>query len=368
MIKNKNVAILGIIIIVILISILMVVNQQQGEHAGVPEVDPIKIGVITPLSGTSVYWGNSTVVGINLASQELAKENVDTKFIFEDGQLDAHAALSAAQKLVTVDGVTAIYSEFAPAAISVTSFTKDRDVIHIYDAAPVSPLVESENVYKSYLDFETSCREVSQLLRSRGIERVGVLKAGLEFGELCKNGIVDVYGSNAFIESYNVGDNDFATPLAKLQDHSVQAIFNATLQPDTLASLQDIESLDMDITFVALSEMFPEDIIDEYSPLLEGSILFGLPQVSEDFIDQINTAFPDAHIANYHAAALGYMHAKQLAYAFNSCGTGNLECVREYLDTTPPDPVIQFQGFDNHVAKFDTLIQEFKDGRLVDIR
>ncbi len=113
--KNKA------IIILIMIGIIIIGLHYFTAKQGTSTKNQITIGVITPLTGGVAYWGESAQTGIELAKKDLTKEGIQANVIVEDGQLNAAIALSAAQKLVSIDKVQAIYAEFNPAAISVSS-------------------------------------------------------------------------------------------------------------------------------------------------------------------------------------------------------------------------------------------------------
>ncbi len=345
--------------ILIIVGAILVSIQKRGSDTA------IKIGVITPLTGDSAYWGSSTRKGFELAEKELRNEGLDVKFIFEDGQLDPKTALNAAQKLVTIDSVDAIYSEFNPAAIAVTSFLKDKPIIHLYDAAPVSPLQESDNAYKTYLDYEVNCQSVAEILEHRGIERIGILKMNLEFGELCLKGVKNVFPT-AYVENYDVGTTDFRTSLEKLKTKSVQAIVNVAFPQETLIPIRQMSQLGIKVPYVAMTEMFPVPVIEEYKQLLDGVITIGFPPVTEDYKKKFKMTFPGNFIEDEHAAALAYLHGRQLAKALHTCGK-KVVCAKEILDNAPADPIIDFRGFHNRVAAFGTEFLEWKDGEFIPI-
>ncbi|AKM83894.1 TPA: hypothetical protein DCZ46_00985 [Candidatus Campbellbacteria bacterium] len=352
---------LVVLVIIVLILIFAFNNFKSDDSL-------IKVGVITPLTGGVAYWGESTKMGIELAQKDLAEEGINVEFVIEDGQLDPKVALSSAQKLVNINGVNAIYSEFNPAAIAVSSFLKDKNVLHLYNAAPVSPLQEGQNIYKTYLDYEKSCGETASLIKNRGISKVGVLKMNLEFGDLCLSGIKNVFGeNNVLVEEYNAGETDFKTHLLKIKSDDIGAVFNISFQPETLASLKNMREMGIDSTFVGLSEIISPDIIEDYSELLENSVMFGLPTVSAEFVEKINAEFPGKTVGSYQAIAQAYFHTKQMVNALDDC-ENDMSCVVKKMDKTKAESLIGFVGFNNHIAEFETLIQEWKGGKLVDIK
>ena len=349
--------IIGVVVLVIVIVGVLTSSEQVDEQVA-------RIGVITPLTGGAGYWAESSVLGVELAKRDLAAAGITVEFVIEDGALDPKMALSAAQKLVEVDKVDALYSEFNPAAIAVTSYAKNRDVLHLYDAASVSPLADDEYVYKTYIDYTTSCNRAATLAKNRGVERMGVLEIGQEIGVLCRDGVQQVFGTSTYVETYQVGDTDFRSQLTKLKSHDVQAVINVSFQPETLASLRQVRELDPDLLFLGVSDAVSPDIVDEYGDFLEGAIMFGLPAVSDEFRALVDTV---GEVSDYSAAALAYIHTKQLAEVLHACAD-DLICARNKLGEAKPEPFAGFLGFTDRVAGFDVRIVEWKDGQFVDIK
>ncbi len=332
-----------------------------------PESNALKVGIISPLTGNSAYWGESTLIGMRLAEAELKMEGINIDFIIEDGKLDPATALSAAQKLVNVDGVTAIFSEFNPASISVASFLKGKNVFHLYNAASISPLDSGTNNFKTYLDYEMSCKETAQYIKDhKNVKRVGVLKMNLEPLELCLKGIQSVFGSDAVVESYDPSATDFRVELTKLDKAKVDAIFHASFQQQTLISLKEMQRLNMKELFVGLTETITPGIILEYKTLIEGDIFFGLPPVSEELAALIKSASSNKDVGSYNAAGLAYVHLVQIGHALAKCGS--TICIEKEMSESIPNPEIGFQGFNNRIAEFDVLISEWENGKFVSVK
>lgn len=353
---------LKIILSVVVILILAIILISRSN-------DQIKIGVVSPLTGGAAYWGESSLVGIELAKKDLQSEGINIEVVPEDGQLDPNVALSAAQKLVNVDGVDVIYSEFNPASIAVSSFLKDKDVFHLYDSAAASPLDEGPYNFKTYLDYRDSCGDVSQYIKDNdSVARVGVLKMNLEHGNLCVEGIKEVFGEeNVFVEEYNPGVTDFRTSILKINSQGVGAIFHASFQPETLASLKQLDELGINKLFIGLSETITPDVVGEYDRLIQNDVFFGLPEVRKDLRDLIVEMNNGEPVADYNAAALAYIHISQLGRALDECGDNN-ECVSDYLSNTEPVESIGFEGFENRIAVFKNQIVRFVGGEFVDIQ
>lgn len=253
----------------------------------------------------------------------------------------------------------AIYSEYNPGAIAVGSFLEDKEVLNIYVAGVVSPL-ENDYTYKTYIDYKQGCKEISETLKDKGIKKIGMLKVNQEFAELCKIGLKEVY-PDLVVESYNPGETNLRTALLKLTSEDSEAIVNVAFPDDTLTSIRQLRELGSDIIYAGVSDGIPFSLIEEKSPLLDNIIVFGMPDVSEEFALNVGE-----EVLAYPPYALGYLHTKQIVRALVECDK-DLVCSMQELDSSKPDSIIGFQGFNDRVAIFDMPIQEWNGNEFVDI-
>jgi branched-chain amino acid transport system substrate-binding protein len=344
--KKSWMWVIGIVLFLAIIAVLYYNNQ--------PKEEAIKIGIITDLTGPAAYWGESTRVGAELAAQDLKKEGYDVQLIYEDYQPDASKALTSAQKLVNVDNVDAIYAEFNPAAISVASFVKDKNILFVYDAAVTSPLKDSLLAYKTYLDYKEGCRQISKKFKEKGISKIGVLKVNLEFGELCLDGVREVYGEQAYFESYNLGDQDFKTQLLKLNNNGVGAVINVGFEGDTLNTLKTIKEQGLNIKYGTVDDTITKQVTDLYNNELNGSWSFGFAQVSPEFSQRIS----ENKLSTEYGAAITYTHIKPMVKAAVDCNKDK-NCIIKNMDESKADNTIGFNGFSEHIANLDMQIKTY---------
>lgn len=364
--QRNTAVIIAIVLLVILIGYNIFKNSDSASSKSA-----VKIGVITDLSKDFAYWGESTKAGMELAKKELDQEGFPVEFVIEDAQLDPRKSLDAAKKLVNVSKVDAVYSELNPTAASVSSFVKNFNTINIYNDAPVSLLRQGSNIYKTHIDYEEGCQRAAGLLQQRGVQKVGVLKINLEVGDLCEQGIRKVFRDKAFAQPYDPGTSDFGPHLLKLKKENIQALFNISPPKETFASLKNSRELGVNVTFVGALESASPEIIKQNSSFLEGTIFFGFsPSLlpgGAGFEEKLKKEFPDKNVSSYAAAALVYIHSKQLVRTFKECNKDQ-ECVKVKMEQAPADPSLGFMGFVNRAAKFNISVQEWKNGQFVEIK
>ncbi len=340
-----------ILILIVLTTVIGCTTQTSVTNttANTPQ-DSIKIGIITDLSGPASYWGESTRFGASLAQEELNNQGYDVTLVFETYPLDAKDALSAAQKLLSVDNVDAIYSEFNPGAIAVSSLIKGLPVLHVYDAAVVSPLENAPYTYKTYLDYQAGCKELAQRFKDEGVAKMGVLKIGLEAGELCLTGVKEVYDMPV-VEFYELGDQDFRTQFLRFKDSKVEAVINVGFEGDTLNSLKVIKEQDLKIRYGTVEDTITTQVIDQYQNELKGSLTFGFVEVNPEFRTRMN----GSELSTEYGAALAYTHIQQMVHAVSECDADHA-CIINSMDAAMPDATIGFKGFKDHIAILETQV------------
>jgi len=342
-----------VLAVVVLVLIVVFVSLNQNK---VNAVD-INIGVITDLTGPAAYWGESTRIGAEIAEQELEEEGYNVNLIFEDYQLDTTKALNAGQKLVNIDGVDAIYAEFNPAAIALGSFLADKDVLLVYDAAPVSPLAENLKAHKTYLDYREGCKLVAERFQGQGIEKIGVLKGNWEPGELCLEGVREIYGNDTISESYNLGDIDFRTQVLKLKSAGAGAVINTAFEGDTLNTLKALQELQFDVPYGTVDDTITENVKEKYPKELVRAVSFGFRDVEQSFAQKIDRA-GGAELATDYAAAIAYTHIKQIVKALDKCEK-DVTCANDLISQSDADSTIGFVGFTDRIADLEMNIKEY---------
>jgi ABC-type branched-subunit amino acid transport system substrate-binding protein len=337
-----------IAIVLVIIVLAVIFDDKEKDNS------TIKIGVVTDLTGPAAYWGESTRVGADILKKELVAQGKNIDFIFEDYALDPSKAISGAQKLVNVDKVNTLYIEFNPGVIATASFLKDKEIPYIYDAAITSPLKENILAYKTYLDNQVGCKQIAQKFKDEGVTKIGMLKMNLEAAELCENGVKEVYGDNVISEGYNPGTTDFRTQILKISNAGAGAVINMAFEGDSLNTLKVIKDYGYKLRYGTVDDSITQSVLDSYKNELKGAWTFGFNAPSSDFQSKIK----DYKLATPYAAALAYTHLKQLTGAIDKCGTDN-KCIVKFLDQSPADPTIGFQGYKNHIADLIMAIKEY---------
>lgn len=351
MVGSKS-AVIALIAVAAAFAVLLAASHSFSPTGEAVASDrPVRIGIVTDLSGPASYWGRSTQGGAQLAAEELNGKGIRTELVFEDYKLNSKSALTAAQKLTEIDGVDALYVEFNPATVPVASYAKDKGIIYVLDSAAVSVVNTSLLAFKTYTDYEAGCRGVAQAFKRDGLAQVGVLKGNMEFGDQCLQGVREVY-PKAIFESYNVGDEDLSTQVAKLNANGAEAIIHPGFEGEVLAALKAIKTQGLATKYATVDEALTPKVM-AFNSTLAGGYAFGFQPVTASFKNKVGTKAPG--LSTYNGAALAYTHVKQMAAAIYECNHDE-KCAAEKLAESKADNTIGFEGFAGRIAQFGMRI------------
>ncbi len=330
---------------------------------GFADTVPPKIGLITDLSGRFSTWGNQTVSGIMLAKEELARDGIDSELIVEDCALDPMRAATAAQKLITVDKVDALYLELTAPSIAVAPIAARHNIPMFYISLAESPLTTHPGAFKSYIEASDGCALIAQHWKSRGVTKVGILKATAEYGELCAAGTLREYPQARIVE-YNPNE-DVLAQVMLLKKEKVEAIVNVGYDPDSINMFKIFKRLNF-VPYVALSQMTPPVISILSNAQLDKIFTYGLSDISPEFVSSINRlAKRESNTVSIEAAAYSYVHFPQIVQALEHCKEKKeVDCLLKSLLTNPPNNLTGFQYWTkDRRAKNKLFVYQWTEGK-----
>ncbi len=316
------------------------------------EEKEIRIGVITDLTGLAAYWGKQTAVGVELLQDEFSAADMPVKIIVENHNLDPKLAVTAAQKLLFVDKVDAVYSEFTMTAIAASAIVKNAKKLFMGDCAANSFLERNPYSFKTYIDYTAGCQAVATRWKKKGIKRIGVLKAETEYGELCADGVRKVF-PESFIVDYKYGEA-VRTQALLLKKHKVQAVLNASFEGDVLNMLEAFRAIDYMPLLASNFDAYTDNVRKKYSTVIDEFTTFGFKKVSDEFIKKVKTKDPENSLVSIEGAALAYIHIKQFVDALRTCKKDDIECQLRKMQVAPHQngTILGFQGFKDRTAIF----------------
>lgn len=323
--KTKIMVIL-IIVMVIIISLITVVavNLNTTKKA-------VKIGYITALTGRAAYFGTVDQKAALLAEKKLKEIYGEeaVQIIIEDSKSDSKEAANAANKLIKIDNVDAIFVEFTGPSGAVVPIAKDNDIAVLYSAYTTEPLTKYDYSVKTYRNAEAECTIYAKIAKSKGIEKIAVLDgAGGTNGIDCQRGALNYYTpENVKIENL-AGVQDIKTVILKLNNEGYKGLFSYLYENATISVLTaklDYSLNDM-IFFGDASNTYTDKIKETIGVNnLNGTIISTL-KYSDKFTNDYYLEYgnTDGLTAN---APTNYDGIIMLYSAVKKCGRENKDCI-----------------------------------------
>ncbi len=315
-----------------------------------------KIAVLTDLSGPMAYQGHQTLLGAELAAEELNKNGKRVEVIIEDHQMQSKNALSLAQKLVELDEVDAVFNEFTPTAVAIAPLMKSKELLFVYAGGTMSVLTAYPQAFKTHADFAAGCKKLVEHWKARGLKKIGFLKPNVESAEICSRGIKEVAPEVIQIDFNR--DDDVKTSILGFKKQGVEAIINLSYEPDLIRMFKDLSTIKYFPVLGALDNSLGAKTISEWPQMAQNMEVFAFPPLEPAFLERVRAKDPQGTLAAISSAAISYIHLKQMVAALEACHRADLACQTRKMEESGPDSTMGFSGWKDHVAQFELNIKK----------
>ena len=172
-----------------LVSVLMVFGILTGPAWGAKAV---KIGALLPMTGDLQAYGESSYTGVKLAEKEINAAggvlDADLKIKVGDTQTKPQAGIDAAQKLVSIEGVSGIVGALSsgvtiPVAQSVTSSAGVPQISPASTSPVITDLKDKDFLFRSVPSDAFQGVALAQVIKEAGFSNVATLYVNNDYGE-----------------------------------------------------------------------------------------------------------------------------------------------------------------------------------------
>jgi len=194
-IKSMKKIIWGVAIIATIGLVVFVALRKQSQET----VGTIRIGVLSILSGDGAAWGESAKKGIDLAVEEWRNSHRDRviELIYEDTAGEAKQAVTAYQKLVSVDNVDAIIGPLLQAEIAAVAPLVDKNTVPVIapSYAPAENRPNRRNPLLVWMDVTEEAESMAEYVFSQGVRTVSAVGTKDAWESEVTNAFAEKFGS-----------------------------------------------------------------------------------------------------------------------------------------------------------------------------
>jgi len=274
--------IVGIIIAVVVVTVGYLVIK--GPSAPVSS-EPIKIGVICPLTGNLAFMGEGLKDAILLAKENLSDTRYNYEVIFEDDQLDPKKTASAANKLISIDKVDALVSISSGTGNVVAPIAKQNKVVHFGIASDVN-IANGDYNFIHWTPPSEENKVFVKELQKRGITKIGLFVLNQQ-GAIAKMDDLRRRINKTDIEivtdqSFNFGEKDFRSIISKAKNSGAEIYVLMAFSPELEILAKQIKEAGITTPLTSIEAFELTEQVD----LFEGEWYVNAADPTGDFADK----------------------------------------------------------------------------------
>ncbi|HLD09371.1 MAG TPA: ABC transporter substrate-binding protein [Methylophilaceae bacterium] len=346
---SKQQIILWIVGAVIVGGLIWWGNQQRAEDA------VIKIGIATILSGDLAALGENVVNTAQLAVDDINNAGgIDGKrvrLVVENAQCDSQHGLSAAQKLVNVDGIRLIIgATCSNGTLAAAPFLNEQKVVYLTPVTGGSNVDNAgEYVFRTANADVLAGRDIAEAMLEEGYRKVAAVAEVTEYTADIQQSFIervkDRGGTAVINETFQPGEADFRTTIAKVRQAQPDAILIASQTGISAAHfVKQLRELGIDIplfsdfTFIANADA--QEIVGSFEGIYFADPAYDADkQALQQFFARYEEEYGKSPFIPFHSAAT-YDAVQMLAAAVAGVGEDG-EAVHDWLLTNVKD----WEGF-----------------------
>lgn len=332
--------------LLVLLGLLWLVGCSPSDQAEKPkgnahddtsssaESRPITIGAVLCLTGSGAEYGKDAERGIMLAVDELNSQGGISgrrvRVLVEDDQTQPRVAVSAAEKLISVNDVKVIIGAVTSSSHLAIAPIADREQVVIISPGASNPSITDAGdfVFRNWISDELEGSRMAEYVYSQGVRSAAVLYINNDYGV----GLKDVFtrrfgelgGKLPVIESYEQDATDFRTQLTKIASSHPDIIYLPGYYKELAGILN--QSVELGIKIPMRSVVCFEDpkLLELAGKNAEG-VIYSSPYFDPEAADTLVRAFVNAFKRRYDRipgifAAHAYDATRIIADAIRNSG------------------------------------------------
>lgn len=226
------------IVVIVIVIVLVSKPSKQGN------AEKIRIGIIAPLTGTAASYGVEGANSVKLALDEInAAGGIagrQVEYFTEDGKCDAPTAVSAWNKLVSVNKVQAVFGGHCSSETLTIAPLTIRDHVPAFAVFTTSPKVanEGEWLFRHISTNEYYGTILAEQAYKKGYRNIAVLTEVKDFPVTYADSFIPAFkalgGMVTLDERFDPATKDYRTVVSKLRGVKYDAVFISSQGSDVM--------------------------------------------------------------------------------------------------------------------------------------
>ncbi len=339
--------------------------------------EPVKIGLILPMTGGSAAYGEMCLAGVKLAHDGRAQAlGRPVELVLADSKSDKVEAANAAGRLIQRDRVTAILGPMSSGEALAAGPIADKAKVPLVTAWATNPLVTQNRRYvfrTCFIDPFQGSVAASFAYNDLKARKAAVL---MDVGRDYSVGLSTFFqkafaaqgGQVALVTNYSEGDQEFSAQLAAIAAKKPEVIYLPGYLPEEPLIIRQAREMGLTQPFISGDAAQADEVVSIGGPAVEGLYLTTHFDENGAFT-QAGQKYVSAHRAKYGTApdglgAVGYDGYRILLDAIARAGSTEPDKIVAALEA-----VKDFPGVSGPIAIKDrdavkpAVVLKVKDGK-----
>ena len=342
--------------------------------------EPIKIGLVQPLTGSVAYNGTTDVNGAKVAVQQRNQAGGvlgrPIELVVEDGQCQPAASVNAAEKLIQQNKVVALAGAFCSSATAaIMPIATNNHIPLVTGVSSAADLTERGNTW-FFRATETDAllaKAFAQILHDQlKLQNVAYIAVNDDWGRGGVQGFQTEMGALgakvAMTEYFEHGTTDFTTLLTRLRSSGADGVFVAAETQDGASFVTQAAEFGIDMKIFGVGSWATADFMKLAGPAADG--IYAAVPYAATMETPKNAVFVQAYNAaempgKYGAA--GYNSLNIIMDAIQRAGGTEPEKVRTALEQTDYEGPNGHFTFDakHQAVGFSVVLARLEHGKAV---
>lgn len=271
------------------------------------KTEVIKIGAILPLSGDAAQYGEWGKSGIALAVEEINSKgginNKKIKVIYEDDAADPKKGVSAANKLIAVDGVKVILGPIpSTVTLAVAPICEKNKVVIMSSSSSPAITSAGDYIFRNWPSDDFEGTAMADYAVKKGYKRVAVFNINNEYGlgvvKVFKKKFSELGGKVVISETFAQGSSDMKSQLLKIKDRNPDAIYLVGHAKENGHVVKQSRDLKIEAKILGTVGIEGPDFINIAGESAEG-VIYTAPAFDPDSTDPLIKKYQVAYAKKY---------------------------------------------------------------------
>lgn len=299
----------GLVLLAVIVVIVAVARTPGGpSNADLPE-GPIKIGFVAPLTGDGAAYGIPIQRAGELALADINQSGGILKrqleVVWEDGKCDPKDATAAAQKLINIDKVSAIFGGVCSSETLAMAPLAEAAKVLVVSPSSTSPdlTTAGEFIFRTApSDAAAGAVAAEYAYNKLGSRKAAVISETKDYTQGLRKVFTERFkalgGEVVVDETFNTGDTDFRTQILKLKNAAPDVVYLLPQTPTPgVLILQQLTINGVEAKKLTAEVLLVRSVVDENKQHMEG--LIGVEQFFDE-TSELWQGFVAAYKARYN--------------------------------------------------------------------